>query len=81
VVAAKANFGNLGAGSGLVELIASIEALRRDRLFPALNYRHPDPRCPLHVVTAAGQPPGQTCLNVNVTPQGQAAAVVVRKWS
>ncbi|MGC4007336.1 MAG: beta-ketoacyl-[acyl-carrier-protein] synthase family protein [Pirellulales bacterium] len=47
VVAAKSNFGNLGAGSGVVELIASVEALRHGTLFPILNYNTPDAECPI----------------------------------
>src|SRR5208337_839658 len=47
VTAAKSYFGNLGAGGGMVELIASLLALRHDRLFPILNYATPDPECPV----------------------------------
>ena len=36
----------------------------------------PDPRCPLAVTTSETNP-GKRFLNVNVTPQGQASAVVV----
>ena len=79
VVAAKSYFGNLGAASGMVELIASLMALRDGSLFPVLNYETPDPDCPVHVVTDAATPAGETFLNLNVTPQGQASAVVVGK--
>ncbi|MEX2559854.1 MAG: beta-ketoacyl-[acyl-carrier-protein] synthase family protein, partial [Pirellulales bacterium] len=47
VTAAKSYFGNLGAGSGIIELIASTLALSRGRLFPILNYETPDPDCPI----------------------------------
>jgi 3-oxoacyl-[acyl-carrier-protein] synthase II len=77
VTAAKSYFGNLGAASGLVELIASIAALAKGRLFGVLNYETPDPKCPL-AVCRGGEPAGPSCLNVNVTPQGQASAVMVR---
>ena len=80
VVAAKGNFGNLGAGGGAVELIASLLALRHGRLFPVLNYETPDPDCPVSVVRAGEDvDAGSSVLNLNVTPQGQAAALVVRK--
>jgi 3-oxoacyl-[acyl-carrier-protein] synthase II len=79
VTAAKSYFGNLGAGSGLVELIASVLALKNQRLFKVLNYETPDPKCPLNVCRGE-QNPGTSCLNVNVTPQGQASAVMVRAW-
>ena len=76
MVAAKSYFGNLGAASGLVELIASLSAFEHGRLFPVLNYETPDPACRLNVVTAADVPPGETVLNVSFTPQGQASAVI-----
>ena len=78
VVAAKSHFGNLGAGSGMVEIIASMAAIQRGRLFPVLNYQTPDPDCPVAVVTGkdAGDP-GTSVLNINFTPQGQASAVLV----
>jgi 3-oxoacyl-[acyl-carrier-protein] synthase II len=82
VVAAKGHFGNLGAGSGTIELIASLMAMQRGTLFPVLNYETPDPECPIAVVAQDGQvPTGDSCLNLNVTPQGQAAALLVRKFA
>ncbi|MDX1965333.1 MAG: beta-ketoacyl-[acyl-carrier-protein] synthase family protein [Pirellulales bacterium] len=81
VVAAKSNFGNLGAGSGVVELIASLLALREGRLFPVLNYETPDPDCPLRVVRDSDTPAGSSVLNLNVTPQGQAAGILVRTYT
>jgi 3-oxoacyl-[acyl-carrier-protein] synthase II len=80
VVAAKSNFGNLGAGSGAVELIASLLALQHGRLFPLLNYETPDPDCPIAAVTTTDVPPGKSFLNVNVTLQGQASCVLVRAF-
>jgi 3-oxoacyl-[acyl-carrier-protein] synthase II len=78
VVAAKSNFGNLGAGSGLVELIASLSALEHGHLFPALNYETPDPDCPITVATAGETAAGKSFVNLSVTPQGQASSVFVR---
>lgn len=78
VVAAKSHFGNLGAGSGVVELIASVLALEAGRLFPVLNYTTPDPEChPVAAVTNCEVPAGNSFLNLSTTPQGQAAAVMV----
>jgi 3-oxoacyl-[acyl-carrier-protein] synthase II len=80
VVAAKSFFGNLGAGGGVVETIASLLALREGSLFPTLNYRTPDPACPLNVSTLAKpQAAGASFLKLSVTPQGQAAAILVRR--
>ena len=81
VVAAKSAFGNLGAGSGAVELIASLLALGRGTLFPVHNYTTPDPDCPLAVVRSTDVPAGEYALSTNVTPQGQASAIIVRKWT
>ena len=80
VVAAKSYFGNLGAGSGLVELIASLLAQEAGHLFTTLNYRTPDPQCPLNVVDGMDTAAGDSFLNLSVTPQGQASAVMVRRY-
>ena len=78
IVAAKSYFGNLGAGSGMLELVASLLALHNGQLFPVLNYETPDPECPLAVVTGNDTAPGDSFVNLSVTPQGQASAVAVR---
>jgi 3-oxoacyl-[acyl-carrier-protein] synthase II len=79
VVAAKSYFGNLGAAGGLVELLTSLQALQDGGLFPVLNYETPDPECPVNVVRSGDLPAGDTVLNVSVSPQGQATAVVLRR--
>jgi 3-oxoacyl-[acyl-carrier-protein] synthase II len=79
VVAAKSYFGNLGAASGMVELIASLLALNCGRLFRTLNYQEPDPECPVNVVAKDGVSAGDIFINVNASPQGQTSAVVVRR--
>jgi 3-oxoacyl-[acyl-carrier-protein] synthase II len=73
--------GNLGAGSGMVEMIASILALENNQLFPIANYETPDPACPINAVREFGQPAGNSFLNLNCSPQGQASAVIIRKAS
>jgi 3-oxoacyl-[acyl-carrier-protein] synthase II len=80
VVAAKSHFGSLGAGGGMIELVGSLLALQHDRLFPILNYETPDPDCPVAAVTDANTPAGSSFVNLNVTPQGQASAVLVQRW-
>ncbi len=77
VTAAKSYFGNLGAGSGIVELIASVLALGHGSLFPILNYQTPDDECPLAVVTTSAAT-GTSFIKPNVNLQGQASCVVVR---
>ena len=82
VVAAKSYFGNLGAGSGMVELVASLVALRRGTLFPILNLEQIDTDCfpqpdKVQLVTTSDVPAGETVLNLSVNPQGQASAAIV----
>ncbi|MGO8691982.1 MAG: beta-ketoacyl-[acyl-carrier-protein] synthase family protein [Thermoguttaceae bacterium] len=81
VVAAKSYFGNLGAGGGMVELIASLLALQRGHLFATLNYETPDADCPVAVVRDGGVAAGESFINVSVTPQAQASAVLIRRWA
>jgi 3-oxoacyl-[acyl-carrier-protein] synthase II len=79
-IAAKGNFGNLGAGSGLVECVASILALTRGTLFPLLNYESADADCPVRAARR-GEPAGDSFVSVAATPQGQAGAVAFRRWT
>jgi 3-oxoacyl-[acyl-carrier-protein] synthase II len=81
VTAVKSYFGNLGAGSGAVELITSVLALVNRKLPPILNYETPDPNCPITAATADRADPGNSFVNLSVTPQGQASAVVVRQMA
>lgn len=79
VTAAKSYFGNLGAGSGVVELIASALALKHNLLFPVLNFETPDPDCELNVAQGSPASPGDSFLNLSITPQAQASCVIVRR--
>ena len=79
-VAAKSHFGNLGAGSGVVECVASVLAMRHGSLFPLLNHETPDPDCKIRAAKA-GDPAGDVFVSSSVTPQGQAGSVVIRSWS
>ncbi|MDA7980906.1 MAG: beta-ketoacyl-[acyl-carrier-protein] synthase family protein [Pirellulales bacterium] len=79
VTSAKGNFGNLGAGSGLVETIASTMALREGTVPPVRNFESTDEACPVNVVNANDVSAGGNFLNINVTLQGQASCVIVGK--
>jgi 3-oxoacyl-(acyl-carrier-protein) synthase len=72
--------GNLGAGSGVVEMATSIVAMQRDTLFPLLNFQSPDADCPIRPARG-GEAAGASCLSVAATPQGQAAAVLLGRWN
>lgn len=78
VAAAKSYFGNLGAASGVVELIASTKALQEQKLFRTLNYDSADAECPLAVSTEDSISPGTSFLKLSVTPQAQASALVIK---
>ena len=78
VTAPKSFFGNLGAGTGAVELAVSVLALVENLVPVTLNYEHPDPACPVNVVQ--GQPirgAKGTAVVLNQAATGQAAAVVL----
>ena len=78
VTAPKASFGHLGAGSGTVELIASVLGLAEGVVPATLNYETPDPACPVNVVhdgPLCGRP--ATAMKLNLSSTGQAAAVVI----
>lgn len=80
VTAPKSYFGNLGAGSGAVELAASVLAIARGEVPLTLNYEHPDPMCPLNVIhqrPLSTDAPAAIVLNHAST--GQAAALVLRR--
>ena len=81
VVAAKSYMGNLGAGSGMVEIVASLKALEHQQLFPILNYETPDPEAPVVAADPEVHGPGDSFINVNVTPIGQASAVVIKRFT
>ena len=79
VTALKSYFGHFDAGAGAVELAGSMLAMRYGRLPMTLNYRTPDPLCPLNIVR--DEPLDITnsiALSVNRTRMGQSAAAVIR---
>jgi 3-oxoacyl-[acyl-carrier-protein] synthase II len=78
VTAPKSFFGNLGAGAGAVETIASVLALSTGQVPVTLNYEQPDPECPVRVVHGKPRPADHpTALVINQATTGQAAAVVL----
>ena len=79
VTTAKGHLGNIGAGSGMVELVASLCCLG-DRLFPIRNLEDLDPGCQVRAVRDAETPAGNQFISANVTPQGQATAIRVRRF-
>ena len=79
VIGLKSYFGMFDAGSGAVELAASVLALRHVQIPFTLNYEHPDPHCRLNVVHHEPLDLEQrTALSVNRTAIGQSAAAIIR---
>ena len=78
VTAPKSYFGDLGAGSGAVEMAASVLGIVHGRVPPTLNYDTPDPACPINVIhgrpLTGAQP---TALVLSQSATGQAAAIVL----
>lgn len=77
VTALKSFFGNLGQGSGMVELAISLLALEKGVIPPTLNYETPDPDCPVNVVTELQPAASRTFVKLNHNATGQAAAAVI----
>ncbi len=81
VFSAKGHLANSGAASGLVELAASVLALKHGELPGTLNHTTPDPACPVRVHT--GPPRKVTkpfAIKLSYTDMGQCSAVVVKRW-
>lgn len=78
VTAIKSYFGYLGAGSGAVEMAASVLAFQHKQVPRTLNYETPDPACPINVVhgqaLATDNPLGVVLSHART---GQAVAVVL----
>jgi 3-oxoacyl-[acyl-carrier-protein] synthase II len=77
VTAPKSYFGNLGHGSGMVELVISLLAFPQNVVPPTLNYAVSDPDCPVNVVTELQPTERPAFISLNHNTSGQAAAVVI----
>jgi len=77
VAAAKSYFGNLGAGSAAVEIVASCLALDRKVLFPLLNCNDLDPDCPI-IASDGSVSGGEAFVSLSYSSQGQASGVLIR---
>jgi 3-oxoacyl-[acyl-carrier-protein] synthase II len=78
VTAPKSYFGNLGAGTGAVELIATLAAFETGEVPRTLNYEVPDPSCPIQVIHASPHKTnGKAAVVLNQTSMGQSAAMVI----
>lgn len=80
IFSAKGHLAHLGAAGGLVELIASMQALHQGELPGTRNHEEPDPECPIHVVTGAPRKvTREYVVKISFTDLGQCAAVVLKR--
>jgi 3-oxoacyl-[acyl-carrier-protein] synthase II len=78
VTAPKSFFGDLGGGSGAVEMAASVLAINKGLVPPTLNYETPDPECPVQVVRGEPMPvEKRTAMVLSQADTGQAVAVLL----
>jgi 3-oxoacyl-[acyl-carrier-protein] synthase II len=78
VTAIKSYFGDLGAGSGAIELAASVLGLGEGKVPRTLNYERPDPACPVNVIAGSHRPVDKpVVLKLNQSLTGQAVAMVI----
>ena len=80
VIAPKSAFGNLGPGTGAVELAASVEVCRTGELPKTQNIEQLDERCPINLISQSGVTTQErTGLTLNFTETGQIASVLIAK--
>jgi 3-oxoacyl-[acyl-carrier-protein] synthase II len=88
VTAPKSFFGHLGAGGGAVELAVSILGLNAGEIPYTLNYKQPDPDCPINVIhdeplpisksiAAADAGVQRTAIKLSTSRLGHAAALII----
>ncbi len=78
VTAPKSFLGNLGAGGGAVEMAASVLSFGGGSVPATLNYAHPDPDCPVNVISGQSLTgAAKKAVVINWTQVGQSAALVL----
>ena len=78
VTALKSYFGNLGAGTGAVEIVGTLAAFETGQVPYTLNYEQPDPSLPGERRSrfSAGRA-AKAALLLNQTSMGQSVAMVL----
>lgn len=78
VTAPKSLFGNLGAGGGAVELVATVLGMYHRQIPPTRNFVQPDPDCPVNVIHGSPQAGTKSyALKISQSNTGQSAAIVI----
>ena len=78
VTAHKSNFGNLGPGTSVVELIGGLLALKHRQIPPTVNYQTPDPQCPVNIVRETKDLEKPSVIKTSFSATGQIATVVFK---
>lgn len=80
VTALKPMTGHVSAAAGGLEAAAACLALGEGLVPPTLNYREPDPRCPVNLVTGEARETAVEAALINTFSYGgQSAALVLRQ--
>ena len=79
VTAHKSNFGNLGPGTSVVELIGGLLAIERGKIPPTINCEEIAPDCPVDVVAEARELTKRSVIKTGFSATGQIASVVFAK--
>jgi 3-oxoacyl-[acyl-carrier-protein] synthase II len=79
VLAVKSYQGNTGTGASILELAASLLALRDGIMPPTLHHDQTDPSCPVLVAREPRTVTKPCVLKVACTERGQCAAAVLRR--
>jgi 3-oxoacyl-[acyl-carrier-protein] synthase II len=82
ISSSKSMLGHLIAAAGAVELIISVQAMRRGILPPTINYEYPDPECDLdYIPNAAREKRVRHVLSNSFGFGGQNVSLVVSQFS
>jgi 3-oxoacyl-[acyl-carrier-protein] synthase II len=77
----KSMTGHSAAAAGAVEAVASVMAIRDNKIPPTINYEFPDPECDLDVVpNVTREAHVDTVLSSSFGMGGQNATLVLRRW-
>ena len=80
VVSNKGNFGDIGSGTGALELASVLLSLQDGKIPPTRNHEKTAPDCPINVVHDASiSVPKPTALKINQTRMGRSFALIVEK--
>ena len=80
VSATKGNFGDLGSGTGAVELAAAVLSMQTGTIPPTRNHEKTAADCPINVVHRQTMPLGMSAiLKMNQTRMGRAFSIILAR--